>query len=226
MGHLRAFHGGSCPHRVDRRRGREERPGVLGVVTAADLGLTPAPFGLPLLNQAMLRTCSRPTRCASSASRSSPIVTETRTRASTPPSRCSSSTSCCPRSSTCSKSRDGETLLFEDAGTNVVIDGAIDGRARPADDFFDGCEVVVRQRIVNQRVAPCPLEVRAAAAAWDDGRLVQWSSTQHAPGHAPRRARKRRTASTPGQVRVIAPDVGGGFGAKIGAYPEELLLGG
>ena len=71
--------------------------------------------------------------------------------------------------------RRDEHLLFPDAGTNVAF--AMPSRA--GDDFFAGCEVVVEQRIVNQRVAPCPLEVRAAAAQWDpNGRLTQWACTQ------------------------------------------------
>ena len=81
----------------------------------------------------------------------------------------------------------------------------------------------MKGRTVNQRVAPCPLEVRNAAVAWDDGKLVQWLSTQHAHG-----AHDTVTAANgleKDDVRIIAPDVGGGFGAKIGAYPEELLLG-
>ena len=70
---------------------------------------------------------------------------------------------------------------------------------------------------------PCPLEVRGSAATWVDGRLYQWLSTQHAQGT------KASIAAVNGvdgdEVRVITPDVGGGFGAKIGTYPEELLLG-
>ena len=79
------------------------------------------------------------------------------------------------------------------------------------------------QDVVNQRVAAVPLECRAAAAAWIDGRLVQWSSTQHA--HGTRDTLAATYGLDAAQVRVIAPDVGGGFGAKIGGYPEELLLG-
>ena len=91
------------------------------------------------------------------------------------------------------------------------------------DDLFDGCEVVVRQRIVNQRVAACPLEVRAAAAAWaPTAASTTGRSTQHA--HGVRDALAGIYGLDAGQVRVVAPDVGGGFGAKIGAYPEELLL--
>ena len=92
------------------------------------------------------------------------------------------------------------------------------------DAFFADCEVVVKGRYMNQRVAPCPLEVRGAAAAWGpDGRLTQWLSTQHAQGApGPIAAANGVDVS---QVRVKTPDVGGGFGAKIGTYPEDLLLG-
>ena len=116
------------------------------------------------------------------------------------------------------------TPIFEECGTNMACDlGAMFGFA-PSDDFFDGCDVVVRQRIVNQRVAPCPMEVRAAAAAWgEDGRLTQWASTQ-----APNTMRTQLAGNLgleEDKVRIIAPDVGGGFGAKTGFYPEEQLLG-
>jgi carbon-monoxide dehydrogenase large subunit len=116
-------------------------------------------------------------------------------------------------------------LIYESCGSNVVFDTTVLGiPENTGDAYFADCEVVVKGRFINQRVAPCPLEVRGSAAAWgSDGRLVQWLSTQHAQGaHAP-------IAATNGvdvaQVRVMTPDVGGGFGAKIGAYPEELLLG-
>jgi carbon-monoxide dehydrogenase large subunit len=112
----------------------------------------------------------------------------------------------------------GEVLLFPEAGTNVATTFG----EPPDDDPFEHCEVVVRQRIVNQRVAACPLEVRASAAAWIDGRLVQFSSTQ-----APHGVKESLTTTyelDPTNVRVVAPDVGGGFGAKVGVSAEEMLL--
>ncbi len=112
------------------------------------------------------------------------------------------------------------TLLFPDHGTNVAIDLS----AAPGDDTFAGCEVVVEQRVVNQRVAPCPLEVRTAAAWWADGggRLTLSASNQHP--HGAKVALAGLYGLEPEQVRVVVPDVGGGFGAKIGLYPEELVL--
>ena len=111
-----------------------------------------------------------------------------------------------------------EVLLFPEVGTNTMI-------AAPAtrpDDFFDGCDVVVTARIRNNRVAGAPLEVRSAAAAWIDGRATLWTSTQ-----APHNVKKSLVDTyglDEGQVHVIAPDVGGGFGPKIDPYPEEGLL--
>ncbi|HUS61081.1 MAG TPA: molybdopterin cofactor-binding domain-containing protein, partial [Acidimicrobiales bacterium] len=111
-----------------------------------------------------------------------------------------------------------EVVLHPDAGTNVALELAF-GRD---DSLFDGCEVVVRQRINNQRVAPCPLETRAAAATFEDGRLTHWATTQSP--HSVKTDLCRFLGFEDVDVRVIAPDVGGGFGAKIGVYAEELLV--
>ncbi|HEX6569202.1 MAG TPA: molybdopterin cofactor-binding domain-containing protein, partial [Acidimicrobiales bacterium] len=117
---------------------------------------------------------------------------------------------------------DDRALLFPDVGTNLVgAFGAADGATAPGGP--GGCEVVVRRRIVNQRLAACPLEGRSSAAAWVDGRLVVWCSTQNPHG-----LHYALTAAygLPGSdVQVITPDVGGGFGAKIGGHPEDVLLG-
>ncbi|MGH9101852.1 MAG: xanthine dehydrogenase family protein molybdopterin-binding subunit [Acidimicrobiales bacterium] len=113
----------------------------------------------------------------------------------------------------------GETLLFPEVGTNVVLDLDFGHQ----ESLLDGCEVVLRHRFVNQRLAPCPLEVRAAASSWDeDGKLTHWASSQ-AP-HAALRRLMTAFDLERGQVRVVTADVGGGFGAKIGSYPEELLV--
>ncbi len=115
---------------------------------------------------------------------------------------------------------DDATKLFEEAGTNVVM--AADFR-QAEDDFFVGCDVVVRQRIENQRLAPCPMEVRASAARVEpDGRFTVWSCTQNP--HATRDSLARNLGVDVAAVHVITPDVGGGFGAKSGDAPEEVLL--
>ena len=87
---------------------------------------------------------------------------------------------------------------------------------------FDGCEVVVERTIVNQRVAPVPLEVRAAAAVWEDGQLTVWASTQNA--QLTRVIVAGALGLDPSAIRVIAPDVGGGFGAKVGVDREVIVV--
>jgi carbon-monoxide dehydrogenase large subunit len=115
---------------------------------------------------------------------------------------------------------DGEIRLFPEVGTNLVCEFGEPAGDGP--DPLDGCEVVVRRRLVNQRVAACPLEVRASAAAWVEGRLYVWCSTQHP--HGVRGALAALYGLDEGDVAVIAPDVGGGFGAKIDLHAEDLLL--
>ena len=70
----------------------------------------------------------------------------------------------------------GGTLLFDGTDSNVIGSG---GEPAPP-DAFDGCEVVIQRTFPNQRLAPLPLEGRAAAARWADGRLTVWASTQNA----------------------------------------------
>ncbi|MBO0838987.1 MAG: xanthine dehydrogenase family protein, partial [Actinobacteria bacterium] len=114
-----------------------------------------------------------------------------------------------------------DTLLFEEAGTNVA--GFWGNAADLKGDLFDGCEVVVSQTIVNQRVAPAPMETRGVAAVWgDDGRLTAWVPNQGAQGTKGALARMLKVE--PDQVRVITPDVGGAFGAKFGADPEHVVV--
>jgi carbon-monoxide dehydrogenase large subunit len=132
-----------------------------------------------------------------------------------------------------------EVLLFPEAGTNTVLefgDSAGDGSSGAedragagrdgdtnGDGIFAGCEVVVSQRLVNQRLAAVPMEVRGAAAAWDGGgRLHLWASIQNP--HEVRTHVAGVYGVEPEQVRIVAPDVGGGFGPKIGLHSEELLL--
>ncbi len=112
-----------------------------------------------------------------------------------------------------------DMLLFPDAGTNVVYRFASKSQAD-----FDACEVVVAERIVNQRMTAAPIEPRSGAAYWtDNGRLVHYSACQGA--HPTRDLLATIYGLAPEQVRVIVPDVGGGFGAKSRTYPEELALG-
>ena len=119
----------------------------------------------------------------------------------------------------------GHTLVHQDAGTNIAFDMPAPGQAE-ADLDFSACEVVVEASLVNQRLAAVPLEPRSAAAEWsaDGTRLTFYASTQ-----APHRVRDALAALyglDEAAVRVVTPDVGGGFGAKGSPSPEELAVAG
>ncbi len=115
----------------------------------------------------------------------------------------------------------GGVVLFDEAGTNVVAEFGNEASLKA--DLFDGCDAVVTATIINQRVAPAPMEARAAAAAWgEDGRLTAWIPNQGAQGT--REDLAKMLGMEEAQVRVITPDVGGAFGAKFGADPEHAVV--
>ncbi len=112
-----------------------------------------------------------------------------------------------------------ETLLFPDAGSNAVMKIESPQRAE-----FANCEVVVEERIVNQRLSGAPMEARVGVARWtDDGRLEHYSACQGA--HPTRALLCALYDLSPDQVRVVVPDMGGGFGVKSRTYPDEAALG-
>jgi carbon-monoxide dehydrogenase large subunit len=194
-------------------------PGVVAVYTAADLDLGPMPPAMPMLPEGM----SRPTLAGDVVrfvgEAVAVVLTEERYQGEDAAEAVFVEYEPLAAVVDPEAALDSETLLFPDMGTNIAADLRV-----PADpDFFAGCDVVVTQRTVNQRLAPCPMEPRSALAAWgDDGRLTQWACVQHPQG-----TRDQLCAFyglPPEQVRVITPDVGGGFGAKIGLYTEEILL--
>src|SRR6202167_3934147 len=112
----------------------------------------------------------------------------------------------------------GESLLFPAAGSNIPFTNPV-----PDDDApFDVCDVVVEQDIVNQRVACLPLEGRATAAAFSRGKLTVWHSSQNA--QLCRLILCGVLGMDPEQIRVIVPDVGGGFGAKVGIDRDGIVV--
>jgi aerobic carbon-monoxide dehydrogenase large subunit len=194
-------------------------PGVVDVVTAADLDLAPMAPPMPMFDAAMVRPILAADRVRFVGEPVAVILSETPTQGADAADLVWPDYEPLPSVVEPADALAGDVVLHEEAGTNVVTELAF-GRT---DELFDGCEVVVTHDVVNQRLAPVPLEVRSAAAAWVDGRLWQWASTQNA--HGVRDTLAEVHGLDPAAVRVIAPDVGGGFGAKMGGYPEEILLG-
>ncbi len=109
-------------------------------------------------------------------------------------------------------------LVQADREDNLIVDFEV---GEPG--ALDGADVFIKARFVNQRLAPVPIEANAVAAEPDgDGGIRMWASTQ-----VPFRIRTQ-VADALGlpeaKVHVIAPDVGGAFGAKLMTYPEQTVL--
>jgi carbon-monoxide dehydrogenase large subunit len=110
-------------------------------------------------------------------------------------------------------------------GTGVSADGkTVDDAAVEA--AFAAAEVVISQRMANHRLVPNAMEPRGVVAHWEPGKeiLTIWSSTQNP--HILKSMVSGMHGLGEHQVRAIAPEVGGGFGAKINIYAEEYVAAG
>jgi aerobic carbon-monoxide dehydrogenase large subunit len=107
------------------------------------------------------------------------------------------------------------------SGTGVVPDKPTDDSA--LDAAFKNADVVISQRMVNHRLAPSAIEPRGVVAHYEPGKgtMTIWSSTQNP--HILRSFIAALNGMGQDQVRAIAPEVGGGFGAKINIYAEEYV---
>src|SRR5712691_659301 len=107
------------------------------------------------------------------------------------------------------------------SGTGVSADGKVDDSA--VEKAFAAAEVVISQRMINQRLVPNAMEPRGVVAHFEPGKgsMTIWSSTQNP--HILRTMIAAMIGLGQDQVRAIAPEVGGGFGAKINIYGEEYV---
>ena len=118
----------------------------------------------------------------------------------------------------------GAPLVHEEFGSNVSYDWRL-GDAEATEAAFAAAAHVTTLKLVNNRLAPSAMEPRAAIGAYDRGseRYTLWSTTQNP--HLVRQWLSRDTLRAPEHaIRVVAPDVGGGFGQKTYHYPEEASL--
>ncbi len=119
----------------------------------------------------------------------------------------------------------GAPLLYEEFGTNIVF--GMHPPTEEIDKVFEQTKadggVVVKTRLVNQRLAPMSMETRGVVAEFRkaDKTLTIWSSSQIP--HLLRDILAATVGLPQHQVRVIVPEVGGGFGSKLNIYPEELV---
>jgi len=116
---------------------------------------------------------------------------------------------------------EGKTLAHTDLPDNIAWDLTY---IPEADAAFAEADVVVKERIHQQRLSPSPMEPRGVLAEWEGGNdtLTIWISSQNP--HFVRLFMAGAVGLPEAKIRVISPDVGGGFGSKISMYPEDYLV--
>lgn len=122
------------------------------------------------------------------------------------------------------KAASGPPFVHEELGTNVAFTKTVE--RGDVDEAFRRAPVRIVQRMVNHRVAPVSLEPRGTLATYDgstgQGILTVWTSTQEA--HAIRDGLSQVLGLAAQRIRVVTPDVGGGFGSKLNTYPEDAVV--
>jgi aerobic carbon-monoxide dehydrogenase large subunit len=121
--------------------------------------------------------------------------------------------------------QDGAPQLFDDVPNNIAFRWIMDPNPDGLKAAFEQADVVIKERIVQQRLLPTAMEPRASVAQWNSGtsELTLWVTSQNP--HIHRFIVSGVLGLPEHKVRVIAPEVGGGFGSKIPVYPDELLAG-
>ena len=114
----------------------------------------------------------------------------------------------------------GAPRIHERASSNAVYKKSY--KCGSVEDAFSRAHVVVEDELSMERVYAAPMEPRGVVAHYDGEQLTVWSSTQ-TPFDL-RDAILEKFSDPPSSVRVIQPDVGGAFGAKIPTYPEDLVV--
>jgi carbon-monoxide dehydrogenase large subunit len=116
----------------------------------------------------------------------------------------------------------GAPQLHADAPNNVAFHWKVSGG--DVEGAFRSADVVVKDRIVNQRLIPNAIEPRAAMAQWTPatGEFTLWVTSQNP--HIARFLLSIDTGTPEHKIRVIAPEVGGGFGSKLPHYPEDSMV--
>lgn len=194
--------------------------GVVDVYVGGRLGMRPLPVGAPGLDDHTRRDAIAVDRVRFVGDIVAVVVAETKQSA------VDAAHLVWPEIEPLSAMTDTEAALAKDAavifpelGTNIIYD-----RGERNESALAAAEVVVTTRVVNQRLAAVPMEPNGAIAIpREDGGLEAWVGSQSAAAH--RRGFSAVLGLDPSLVRVRVPDVGGGFGAKIGFYAEQALCG-
>jgi carbon-monoxide dehydrogenase large subunit len=126
--------------------------------------------------------------------------------------------------------RDAVVVACDPRPAVTSIDGALAAgdvlvQRRRGDDLesvLTSAPIVVRETFTHGRLTASPMEPRALVADWDGETLTAWASTQ-AP-RVLRTALARALGLPESRVRVVVPDVGGGFGLKVQVFPEDIVI--
>jgi carbon-monoxide dehydrogenase large subunit len=200
------------------------QPGVVAVLTGADLAeeVWPLPPRLPSMNRAMVRPMLAVDRVRFVGEPVAVVVADRAYLAADAAEAVVVDYEPLPVLVDLEASRRDDLLLHDSAGTNVSFAWALPAFEQ---DPFAACDIVVELSVRHPRLVPGPIEPRAGAAAWAaDGRCTSWVCSQRPAGA--KYVIECALGLEPGTVRAIAPDVGGGFGAKggYGCYPEDVVL--
>lgn len=114
----------------------------------------------------------------------------------------------------------GALIIHPDLGTNICFRLTYGGGG--VDEAFANASVTVKTRIVQQRLIPAAMETRGVVALHKGGELTVWTSTQ--VPHVVKTTLADIVRLPEHEIRVIAPEVGGGFGSKLDVYAEEGLV--
>ena len=119
--------------------------------------------------------------------------------------------------------KDGAPQLHPEARNNLIFDWEI-GDSAAVDEALKSAAHVTKMKIVNNRLVPNPIEPRATLGIYDEGEDHYTCYTTSQNPHVARLVMSAFYNVAPeNKLRVIAPDVGGGFGSKIYIYPEEIV---
>lgn len=120
---------------------------------------------------------------------------------------------------------EGAPQLHEEAPNNIVLEWSCGKEAAEVDAALAKAEVRIEQHLINQRLIPTAMETRGSIARYDaaTGEYILWSTSQ-AP-HVHRLLLAAFVLGVPEQkIRIIVPDMGGGFGSKIFVYYDMALM--
>jgi len=117
--------------------------------------------------------------------------------------------------------QEGAPILYDSVPKNIDFVWQVSGG--DVEKAFEEAEVTVKDKIINQRLIPNAMEPRAAVAQYNAGmgELTLWSTTQNP--HIARFLLSLVTNIPEHKIRVVAPEVGGGFGSKIPLYADEIV---